>query len=190
MLDDLYPSIVTGDIGLTYYYFDSPNWGQHSPTNIISTLMKQLIAQRTDQLQSVHGLTERFKRDESLPEADELARIFYRVCEQFSCVYIIIDALDECHVDEDRNLILGFLQRLDMSKTRLFVTTRSPPRGIKQTLGPYTSIPIEAEASDIRAHLNRRIDENDSMRELIDLPLREEVVTEIINSAHGMLVCR
>lgn len=69
----------------------------------------------------------------------------------------------------------------------MFVTSRQHPDDIKQTLSASPRITVKASDSDIRKYLAHKI-RQDGDTDLIGETLKEEIVTNIANRAHGVLV--
>jgi len=79
------------------------------------------------------------------------------------------------------------VEDLQKSSARVLVTSRPHPDDSKLALCASPSITVEASDSDIRKYLTHKIDE-DGDKDLIDEPLKNEIVTNIANGAQGMLV--
>jgi hypothetical protein len=85
------------------------------------------------------------------------------------------------------SLFLEVLEDLGKLSVRVFVTSRPHPHDIKQKLDACPKITIEASDLDIKKYLAHKIDQ-DGDTDLIDKPLKEEIVTNIVNGAQGMYV--
>jgi len=111
------------------------------------------------------------------------------VLESFQCVYICIDALDECS-DDDRKVLLESLSEVMQNSTRLFFTSRlNIESDINKYLGVKSPVTIQLAANqqDIEKYINHRIDE-DNRPDIMNDSLRNEIVTTISAASQQMWV--
>ena len=149
--------------------------------------MKQLLILQNTLPIPVTELFERYDREKTQAQLEELECIFSLACREFRRSYIVIDALDECDT-RNRKSILGFLKKLGKWPVSVFVTSRPHSQDIGRSLCPCSEIIIEASDTDIRKYLAHKVDEDDDIADLLDETLKQEVISKIADGARGMLV--
>jgi hypothetical protein len=172
-------------VAVAFFYFDYRGQDYQSPANVVASLLKQLATQKSTLPFSVLELDERFKKQRDYPQLQDLENTLLLVLQEFSQVFLIIDALDECDAKKHRKLFLKVLKDLESTSAKVFVTSRPHPDDIKQALCTSPKIKVEASDSDIRKYLAHKIDQ-DGDTDLIDEKLKDEVVSSIANGAQGM----
>lgn len=150
------------------------------------SLLKQLIYQSDipNLLSRIYDLR-LSKGGSAEPDTQQLMEILIQVFEEFSIVYILIDAFDECR-DDQRPPILKALQSLPSSKLRLFLTGRTyifesrELRDDELWLKRASYQPIRAHQDDVERYLNEELD-----KRARGLNLRAEIVDKIKTNADG-----
>ena len=134
----------------------------------------------------------------SQPGYDELRITFLAIIQQFGRVFFVLDALDECTLDQRKDLCEFFLSIANSTSTginhgivKLFITSRkeSDIEGAFQ----QQSIPtIEVEAakvnSDIEVYVKAQIElrlQNCSLR-LRNIALKDRILSVLTTKAGGM----
>ena len=109
---------------------------------------------------------------------------------EFSKVYILIDAFDEC-ADEERATIMRDLQQVSESKLKLFITSRTgveEDQGIrddpelKECLRKADVKQISASPEDVEMYLTERIQVK---ARSLDEDLKQQVIRTIISQMDG-----
>lgn len=104
--------------------------------------------------------------------------------------YIVVDALDETGQSGNRRPLLTILKALEVTGAKMFYTTRPDQKHLEQHLKGHPHIEIEAAETDIRRFLDLRIDkrmeEEDELEDLLSHDLREEIITTLCQRAHGI----
>jgi hypothetical protein len=118
-----------------------------------------------------------------------LIKIFRNICSGSNEVFLVLDAMDECDENTNREAILELVEFIVGSNARVVVTSRPYPGDINRTFAEYPQIPIEAADSDVRAFLVEKITKSKrGIRPFIDEILREEIVQSITAKSQGMYV--
>jgi hypothetical protein len=183
-----YLTKLTGKwLGVAYFYCDYRDPDQQTAVNLVASLLKQLLILQNTLPIPVTELFERYDREKTQAQLEELECIFSLACREFRRSYIVIDALDECDT-RNRKSILGFLKKLGKWPVSVFVTSRPHSQDIGRSLCPCSEIIIEASDTDIRKYLAHKVDEDDDIADLLDETLKQEVISKIADGARGMLV--
>ena len=123
-----------------------------------------------------------------LPQVNDLQDLILSIPTEFNAVYLVIDALDECKVGDCRSEILRAFQAFQVSM-KLLVTSRPHIEDLSDSLAYALEVKLRAIESDIRDYVLQKL-ETRKIKKIIgkDEKLKEEIVTTIIEGAHGMQV--
>jgi hypothetical protein len=173
------------DVALAYLYFDQQTQNQLSPIVVIGSLCKQLLESMTN---IPHSVKEIYNRQSTKGRCDlaSVKSIFLNACSEYSQVYLLLDALDECEEKTFRKEIINFLNLLKTrSDLRIFATSRYHPIDIQNAFSQNLQLKIEANDSDLRCYVSSII-ENDMMADMIDEEFKEQIIDRVIRSAQRL----
>ncbi|RYP20298.1 hypothetical protein DL765_002861 [Monosporascus sp. GIB2] len=190
-------------LGLAYLYF---HYRDPEPDHQAICLLSNLLGQLTRSLPDTAETLEPFgfvqelydahgqRHSVTQPTLDEVAEALYHVADWYDQVFIVIDALDECHDSSECDKFLfrlrGLQSKLDV---RIFVTSRlsADKHGIINKHGSterrLLSLEVRASKEDIRKFLH---DGMASLGDVIkdDPDLREEVKNGITDKVDGVFL--
>jgi hypothetical protein len=175
------------NIAVIYIHCDYRDKDNQSAADIIGSFAKQLASQARSIPVAVWEFYEpKAKRQETI-NLEGAKQIVNLIIPCFDCVYICVDALDECE-PTPRGQLLDFLKKLTGTTLRLFLTGRSSVedellsglRGISLSM-----IPIAANEEDIRIYLSEKF-EKDRYPEAMGESLKTEISNKIVNQSNGM----
>lgn len=176
------------NVGIAYIFF---KWDQQSKQNLVSILrgiLKQLVQTLPFMLKDVIALYKHCQRHGSQPLRDRLFELLITVCNCYSRVYLVMDALDECS-DENRTrdkVISQIFELYDKCNISILITSRFIPN-IAERFEPFPSVEIQADSADVRLFAEEYVNElSNSVRK--DPELSEFVVSLIVDSVDGMYV--
>jgi len=185
VVDKLCDMAGARNVSVSCFYVDFAAREEQSPTNILGSLLKQIVG----------GL-------EKIP--DEISRMFQdhkkviggrglRVAEIVKMLqtvtslhptFICIDALDEC-VERHRPEVLDSLRRVleESPNTRIFLTGRRHIRGEvdKYFCGRTVVLSIKPNQDDIVGYIRMRLSKDTSL-DRIDGGLEDEIIESIIEN--------
>jgi len=182
VVDHLCDQIIGQDMVVACFYYDFASREAQSPTNMLGSLLKQLlrglgaipveIVQKfRDQKKAIGG------RRLQLPDLVKMCAAVTSLQRTLICV----DALDEC-VPRHRLEVLGALGQIlrGSPNTRIFMTGRPHIRGVVESeLGARTtSVPIMSREDDIVTYLRARLGK-DTTSEAMDNCLEDEIMRSI-----------
>ena len=149
-------------------------------------------------------------RKGSQPKYDELRVIFLAVIQQFGRIFFVLDALDECPLDQRKDLCKFILSIVDTSSSptinststptstkqgivKLFVTSRKEPdieRAFQQKSIPTIEIEAAKVDSDIKVYVKAQIELRlqDGSLELKNMELKNRILSVLTTKAGGMYV--
>ena len=186
VLDELLSAVGDEDIGMAYVYLDYADRQAQTVDNIIASLAKQLSLWKKGS-EDIKALYEQCQKGKSRPDLSKLEATLQTVCNRFKRVFFVFDALDECE-DRLRRLLLAQLKGLEKSRCRFFLTSRPHLQDLQRNLCDYPKIEIKAQDLDIKLLIQKRIEDDATLSELVEDNERLEVaiVDEIIKNAMDM----
>jgi len=134
-------------VGIAYIYCNFRRQYEQKPADLLASLLKQLVQEQSSVPESVKSLYQRHESKRTRPSFGEISKVLHSVVAEYSRMFIIIDALDECQVlNGGRRQFLSEIFSLQ-TKTRanLFTTSRFIPEITNDFQG---SISLEIRASD------------------------------------------
>ena len=140
-------------------------------------------------------------KNDSQPNYEELRVVLLAVMQHFSRVYFVLDALDECTLDQRQDLckfLLSMVNTTSASTTnegvvKLFVTSRKESdieAAFQQQSIPTIEIAATNVDSDIEVYVKAQIElrlQNQSLR-LRDMTLKNKILSVLTSKAGGMYV--
>lgn len=152
-----------------------------TPVNLLAGIWRQLAYDRSrlsDDIISLYGAN---AEKGTRPSLNETTSVLTREINQFSKVFVVIDAIDEC----DPDIVPSVLRILDIPHVNILVTSRLPGSG---PLASYASLSIQPSTRDLRLYVESRLSESPLMSRHCekDPSLRDEVVSTVIRRASGM----
>lgn len=194
VIDHLQKQASTKNYGVAYVYFDYKEQDSQTPTNVIASLVKQLSIQLPGpcllkEIEAMHeALRSRGKRP-SLEELYEVLRVLLKhISPGYNRVFLIFDALDECHQGNQRKALLPLFHRLVADGASIFITSRHYPEDIQESFQFSQKVELVAKEMDIRTYIQEKIDENPGAKRRIgdDNDFKEEILSELSSCAKGM----
>ena len=185
-IDHLQSHFANDDsVGICYIYCKYKRREEQGEAFILSSLLKQLLLNRPlpASLKRLHRECKRWQRSPSLQDH---FRILSAIRNEFSRVFIVIDAVDEYSDTTGRGNQL-FDIAFEMKKclsAKLFMTSRYVPQ-ICSRVSQSPHCHIYAKEHDVRAYLASRFKDVDKPV-LNDQSLREEITAAILQAVAGM----
>lgn len=175
-----------GSVGIAYLYCNFRRQQEQKPTNLLASILKQLIQRRLSVPENIASLYKHHKEAQNRPSFDEISEVLQSVIANYSRTYIIIDALDECQVS-GRSLLLSEIFNLQTkTDVNFFATSRFIPEIVNMFEGS-TSLEIYASDEDVARYLDGHMSRLPSFVSR-NCALQEEIKTEIIDVVDGMYV--
>jgi hypothetical protein len=187
VVEDLYTRFQNhSSIGIAYLYCNFKRNHEQKLDDLLLSLLKQLAYGRLlipDVVRSLHDQQCQKKR----PSTGEVLNALLSVISIFSEVFIIIDTLDECQVNERcrQRLISEMFNLQDKCGMNLFVTSRFIPE-ITDRFKGCTWLEIRASHEDLRRYLDGHMV---AVKCVSKSPnLQEEIKDVIVKTVDGMYV--
>lgn len=187
VIDNLFSHLRTGQavIGIACLYCDYRDQDNQSLQNIITCFLSQLLATVTKFPDEAATKLDSMRKENRRPEIKDALSLLKLVMQQYDCIFICIDALDEL-AQRTRIQLLEALHNLNTA--RIFLTGRHHIQEEVSKwlqLGSQESITISANMEDIRLYLEEeiKVDWNDKA---MDQKLKDEIVDIITKMSEGM----
>ena len=166
---------------------------EQSAKNLIGSLVRQVAHRKRTLSNDVLGLYHNHTLKGSRPTTNELSHLLHSEITHLSEVFILVDAMDECSVNNyTREELLATLQSLlDMPNVRLMITSR-PVASIEAHLQGMAYLEIRAADEDIRKYIENRIPKERRLIPYVrgDDAFRVSIIDTVIAKAQGMYVMR
>lgn len=174
-------------IGIAYLYCNFRRQQEQKPTDLIASLLKQLVQEQPFMPEKVRSLYERHKDKRTCPSLDEILKVLHSIVAGYSRAFVVIDALDECQVsDGGRKQFLAELFDLQAStQTSFLATSRFIPEIMKEFEGRSTRLEIRASDDDLQRYLDGHMWRLPAFISRSPY-LEKEIKTAIVNAVDGM----
>lgn len=182
-----------------------------SPSTYLRLALKQLCRRMPHLPPALEKLYELHHKNNSQPKYIELEGVFSTIAKQFDCVFLTLDALDECSPHQRKALgkfVSGITKPKPISTAardndnptgkprgivKVFVTSRTKP-DLEQAFQQNSAPTIEMEATkvsrDIEDYVKGEIKQRlqDGSLVLKNQALEEKILTTLTTKAGGMYV--
>jgi hypothetical protein len=177
------------DMVTAYFYFDFNDTQKQDPELMVCSLLRQLL----QRLSMVHRSIDAFFsacENGSRPPLHTLLEVTQQALQEFSHVYIVIDALDEC---TQRLELLGILETIAgwrLQNLHLLMTSRKE-RDIETSVEGYVGDAICLQSdivdTDIQRYIQQRLSDDKSLTKWSkDTEIRREIEAALMRGARGM----
>lgn len=172
------------DVGIAYIYCDYKQASDQTAVNLIANLLWQLVIQRDMLQRELTDLHREHTRKKTRPSLGEYAKLLRSAADQFSRVFIVINALDECRTNGVRESLIETIGTLN----RASVLATSRGIFIEGALQHATRIDVRARDLDIEGYLEERISKLDRIKRFAqkDSSLVDSIKKNILGKAKGM----
>jgi Cdc6-like AAA superfamily ATPase len=178
---------------VAYFYFDFNDVQKQKPDLMLRSLICQL-SQQCLKIPVSLGMLFSSRANEPLqqPSLHALVEIMRQVIHEFSHVYIVLDALDEC---SERTRLMDVIETIaawQLQNLHVLVTSRRE-RDIQISLETFVDrqnaicLHTEVVNADIQRYVQQRLSKDKRLSKWgKDLALSEEIEAALMKGAHGM----
>jgi hypothetical protein len=172
-------------VGLAYIYLSYDKQEKQTAMKVLKSILKQLASQLETLPSALDG---DFIRYHGL-SIDALFEAIRECTTNFSTVFLLIDALDECDKRECE-ILMPFLRRLLNSGVKLYITARTGFQvSLTVTKSALHQLTISARQEDLKSFVLERLETSDPEHQLNESD-RQSVLRKILSQANGMYVYR
>jgi hypothetical protein len=189
VIEDLNTRFQTdSSIGIAYLYCNFKRSYEQKLEDLLLSLLKQLAQGRLLTPDAVRSLYDRHKCQQTRPSIDEISNALHFVISSFSKVFIVIDALDECQInDRCRPRLISEIFNLQAKcGANLFATSRLIPE-ITDKFKSGAWLEIRASDDDLRRYLDGHMER---LPKCVSRSpdLQENIKDIIVRTVNGMYV--
>ncbi|KAM0252823.1 hypothetical protein ACHAQJ_007562 [Trichoderma viride] len=168
--------------GIAYIYCNFRKQEEQKIYDLLASVLKQLSESQPWLPESVRNLYNRHKAKRTRPSLDEILTVLQSVTMMYSRIFIVVDALDECHC---RARFISELSNLQMRNgANIFATSRIN-LDIKEKFKGNKEVEIRAHDEDVQRYLDSQIAQ--SGRKLLQT-YHKEIKTAITRVVEGMFL--
>lgn len=173
--------------GICYIYCNYKRTREQDTAFFLASMLKSLVWNLPSLPQSLTELYFNYKAKLSVPSVQDYIKIFETLKTELSPIYILIDAIDECTIE---NMVRDkFLDQLftiqSLLQAKLMVTSRFIPE-IEHRFRGMLSYEIRASDQDIRKYIDGRLTHSISNPILQEESSQGAMASKIIQAAKGM----
>jgi len=175
-------------VSIAYLYCNFRRQHEQTPTDLLASLLKQLVQELPSMPEIIKNLYEHHKYKRTRPLFDEISKALHSVVANYSRAFIIIDALDELSASDGvrRRFLLEILNLQAKTGASVFATSRFIPEITREFKGSIL-LEIRASDGDVQRYLHGRMSQLSlCVRRNVDL--QEKIKAEIIKAVNGMYV--
>ena len=172
--------------GLAYIYCNHKSQGSQTASELIASLVQQLSLQQRGVPEEVRVLYSRHRSSRTRPVLQEWLQVLRLLINEFSDVYIVIDALDECNeADRTRRTLI---QELGQTPGLAILYTSRYLGDIAQLLQGTAQLELRAVDADIARFVDYQITQESDLMGFCrrDPSLRNDLIEKIVKQADGM----
>ncbi|KAJ6439216.1 putative ankyrin repeat protein [Purpureocillium lavendulum] len=188
-IDDLTTrSLRDPSVGVAYIYCNFQQKDEQEAENLLASLLRQLSQRQHPMVDCVSDLYNRHKHRGTRPSFGQISEAFQSIAEEYSRIFIIVDALDE-YLMSDRGRYKFLLEILDLQpKTGLnfLATSRLIPE-IEEHFEGCLTYKISATEEDMRSYIRGHMWQL-PLFVLKNQDLQNEIEAAIIGAVGGMFL--
>jgi hypothetical protein len=183
------------DIVTAYFYFDFNDAQKQDPELMLRSLLRQLLQRLVTIPRGVDALFSSCNNGQRQLSVHNLLGVTQQAAQEFTQVYVVIDALDEC---TQRLELMGMLKtvvRWKLDNLHLLMTSQKE-RDIESALESYVDerdtvcLQRDVVDQDIQRYVQQRLRNDKGLAKWNkDAAIREEIEAALMRGAQGMYVC-
>ncbi|KAH7382754.1 ankyrin repeat-containing domain protein [Phaeosphaeria sp. MPI-PUGE-AT-0046c] len=188
-IDHLSAKVRSSTVALAFLYCSYKSRSEQSIDALLAAVLQQLVHPNCPNVVNmVSQLQEQHIAQGTRPSADQLRQTLLSALTEFSSVYIVIDALDECSADDGtRRQLLDHLRELHgATDLRVLITSRHLP-DIVQEFSDTPRVEIRAHDEDVKLFLAGELHRLPRCIQR-DAQLQQLVQDKIVGAIDGMHV--
>ena len=173
-------------VGLAYIYCNFRRQDEQKIDNLLASLLKQLAESCPSLPRSVKDLYNCHATKRTVPSLGEISSTLHSVAAEYSRVFIIVDALDECQTSgRCRTRLFSEIFNLQKRHQINILATSRLIREIVDQFQGSLQLEIRARDEDVRSYLDHHMSpERAFLRK--NVQLQEEIKGRIVQVVHGM----
>ncbi|KAH7548916.1 hypothetical protein BM1_10689 [Bipolaris maydis] len=175
-----------------YFYFDFKDKQKQDLELMLRSLLSQLLQRSSIMPKGVNALFLACNNGQRQPSSHELLEVIPQAMQQFTHVYVVLDALDECTQRLELMDALETMARRQLDSVHLLMTSRKE-RDIESSLVSYVkeedTICLQRDVvdEDIQRYVQQRLSNDKTLTKWNkDVAIRQEIEAALMHGAQGM----
>jgi hypothetical protein len=177
------------DMVTVYFYFDFNDTQKQDPELMVCSLLHQLL-QRLAMVYRNTGAYLSSCENGSRPPLHTLLEMTRQAMQEFSCVYVVIDALDECTQRLELLDVLEIIAGWQLQNLHLLMTSRKEREivtSVQGYVGDTMSLQSDIVDTDIQRYIQQRLSDDKSLTKWSkDTDMKREIEAALMRGACGM----
>jgi hypothetical protein len=170
------------NVAIVFIYCNYKDHALQTVSNLVASLLRQMVQDRATISDNVRSFYKLHQDQDTRPTLDEFTDALTAEIKNYSKVFIVVDALDECVEDSGaRDNLIRILRSLS-GIVNLMVTSRNFP-SIARYFQGTKRLEIRANDEDMRRYIEGRIAR--ARRQHL-YALQENIVNKVVEGAKGM----
>jgi hypothetical protein len=172
-VDYLHNTVQTHDVGVAYLYCNYKSYADQTSSSLLAAMLKQLVQDRPSIAKPLSSLYDHHKIRKTRLSLEETLSALQSVLANYSRVYVVLDALDECLHDARQELLSKLRNLQSKTALRLMATSRFIPDIVEEFSGT-PKLEVRADDADVKRYvvgqtkrLPRCIQRDDNLQELV-----------------------
>jgi hypothetical protein len=177
-----------------YFYFDFNDAEKQDPELMLCSLLYQLLQRSVTILKDVDALFSSCDNGQRRPSVHALLEATQQAAQEFTQVYVVLDALDECTQRSELMDVLEAMAGWKLDNLHLLMTSRKE-REIESSLESYVEerdtvcLQRDGVDQDIQRYVQQRLrDDKGLVKWNKDAAIRQEIEAALMRGAQGMYV--
>jgi hypothetical protein len=178
-----------------YFYFDFNDAEKQDPELMLCSLLHQLLQHSVTILKDVDALFSSCGNGQRRPSVHALLKATQQAAQEFTQVYVVLDALDECTQRSELMDVLEAMVGWKLDNLHLLMTSRKE-RDIESSLESYVEegdtvcLQRDVVDQDIQQYVQQRLRNDKGLAKWNkDAAIRQEIEAALMRGAQGMYVC-
>ncbi|KAH6665146.1 hypothetical protein B0J14DRAFT_492700 [Halenospora varia] len=189
VVDHLRKTTEDQDVGIAVVFCSYEDKLEQTAVNLLASVLQQLIPVGKSMSKDLQNILKTHQNAGTHPNLADLSSMLQTQIATYGETYIVIDGLDECYWDDERGpIFLDEILKL-LPDIHLMITSR-PLASLEFELEDAVRLEISAREADVRAHLDRRLDENKRIASFVRKypTLKTEIIDAVATKAQGMFL--
>ncbi|ENI01662.1 hypothetical protein COCC4DRAFT_83825 [Bipolaris maydis ATCC 48331] len=185
-IDHLLNTVQDSSHGVAYVYCNYKAREEQEISSLLAAILKQLVQGQLSKADRLEELYLKHADRGTKPSLFEIYDTLRDVIASYQSVYIVVDALDECHEDTRCQFLAKLRDLQAIHDIRLMVTSRFMP-DIKDALSRGPSLEVQASREDVKRFVAGQMH---TLSPYIqhDTELQKAVQEKIADAADGMFL--
>ncbi|RYP26030.1 hypothetical protein DL768_011840 [Monosporascus sp. mg162] len=150
-IDHLLRTTQSNTIGVAYIYCDYKAQADQTTPSLLAAILKQLAQARPCVADPVARLHNQHAYRRTRPSLEEIISALRSVLSNYSSVYVVVDALDECaSKDGTRSQLLAKLRDLQSNTDMRLMVTSRPITEIENEFRSMPTLEVRASDTDVK----------------------------------------